>query len=53
MADKQRQVFDVTCGDQTEGRISATSPGEAGKMADEMCKVHDGVQGEPKPRNQA
>lgn len=46
---KQMSVYEVQCGDDTEGTISAESPAKAREMAAEMCQVHDGVKGELKP----
>ncbi|HEY3369027.1 MAG TPA: hypothetical protein VGK74_28550 [Symbiobacteriaceae bacterium] len=40
----------VKCGDGTGGRVSADSPDQAEAMAEEMCRVHDGVSEKPKPR---
>lgn len=42
------QTYSVTCGDDTEGRISARSDAEAKERAQEMCRVHDGVQQSPR-----
>jgi hypothetical protein len=44
------QTYTVTCGDNTEGRISAPSDDEAQERAQEMCRVHNGVQQGPNPR---
>lgn len=49
---KDMNTFDVTCGDGTSGRISAESAGKAQEMAGEMCKVHNGVTGQPAPRTE-
>ncbi len=45
---RDRKVYEVTCGDGTRGRVSASSPEAAQQMAGEMCDVHDGVKDEPK-----
>ncbi len=53
MADNERkslQPFDVKCGDGTSGRVSAESSTEASEMAQEMCRVHGGAEGDPQPR---
>lgn len=49
-AKKSLQPFSVKCGDGTGGRVSATSSEEAAEMAQEMCRVHNGAQGEPQPQ---
>ena len=45
---EQFKTYTCTCGDNTEGRISAKSDGEARERAQEMCQVHGGVQEGPK-----
>lgn len=47
---EERKVFDVQCGDGTEGKVSARSESEAQEMAGEMCQVHDGVAQEPRSK---
>jgi hypothetical protein len=41
---EQFKTYACTCGDKTEGRISATSDADARDRAEEMCQVHGGVQ---------
>lgn len=46
----QMTTYDVTCGDDTKGNISSRSPDEARDSAEEMCRVHNGVQSGPEAR---
>lgn len=48
--EKKMSTFNVTCGDDSEGRLSAESPDEAARAAAEMCQVHDGIKAGPSPR---
>jgi hypothetical protein len=45
-----RTVYDVRCGDNTGGKVTAETPEKARDMAEEMCLVHGGAKGDPTPR---